>query len=620
MSAPAAAPTAREAARLVLGTAGHIDHGKTALALALTGRDTDRLPAEKARGISIELGFAPLELPSGRAVSLVDVPGHERFVRHMVAGSSGVDGYLLCVAADDGVMPQTVEHMAVLRLLGVRDGVVALTKADLADEETLGLVEAEARELVGPEVEVVPVCAPRGEGLPQLIEALERLAARLPRRTAGARARLFVDRAFSVVGAGTVVTGTIWGGPLAVGERVIALPGGAGARVRSIEVHDHAVAAAAAGRVALNLAGIEREDVPRGACIVRAGDGWEGSDLLDVALEWLPDAPAPLRTRRRLQAFLGTAELPATCVLLEGEALAAGERAYAQLRLDRPVPAEAGDRLVLRSAERRTVGGAVVVDPRPRRHGRGARAALRLAVLERADPVEVTALRLREAGARGLDPAGEDAEVLRTAGAVLLEDGPALDAGVAAGARAALLAALAGDSLPVAAALAATGLAGRGAEALAAALQREGAIVREGARLRLPGAREADPATAALAAMLADAGITPPTAGELGRRTGLTEPALRRALAQLREAGAVVQGADLWFDAAAAASARARAAEALASGPMTIAELRDLWGVGRKHALALAAHLDASGLTRRVGDHRALRRGAAGGAGSGGGG
>jgi len=598
-----------EPARLVLGTAGHIDHGKTALALALTGHDTDRLPAEKARGISIELGFAPLDLPSGRALSLVDVPGHERFVRHMVAGASGVDGFLLCVAADDGVMPQTVEHMAVLRLLGVRDGVVALTKADLADAETLALVAEEARGLVGEGVEIVPVSAPRGEGLPALVAALERLAGRLGRRTEGSRARLFVDRAFSIAGAGTVVTGTLWGGPLAVGERMAALPGGAVARLRGIEVHDRPVAAAAAGRVALNLAGLEREDVPRGACVVRAADGWEATALLDVDLAWLPDAPGPLRTRRRLQAFLGTAELAATCVLLEGEALAPGERAYAQLRLERAVPAEAGDRLVLRSAERRTVGGALVVDPRPRRHGRGAGAAVRLGVLQRADPVEVAALRLREAGGRGLDPAPEDEAALRAAGAVLLPGGPALDAGVAARAREALVAALAAGSLPRAAALAAMGLAPPAAEALVSALEREGVLLREGARLRLAGAAEEDPAAAGIAAVLAAAGIAPPTTGELARRAGLSEPALRRSLARLREAGAVVQGGELWFDAAAAAGARARAAEALAAGPMTIAQLRDLWGVGRKHALALAAHLDASGVTRRVGDQRVLRRG-----------
>src|SRR5262245_55763498 len=214
---------------LVLGTAGHVDHGKTALVLALTGRDTDRLAAEKARGISIELGFAPLALPSGRRMSLVDVPGHERFVRHMVAGASGVDGYLLCVAADDGVMPQTREHMAVLGLLGVGHGVVAVTRADLAPPEAAA---AGARELVGPGPEIVPVSVVTGEGVHEVRAALDRLAARLPRRTAGGRPRLFVDRAFTLRGAGTVVTGTLWGEGVSRGDRVVALPGGAAGRVR----------------------------------------------------------------------------------------------------------------------------------------------------------------------------------------------------------------------------------------------------------------------------------------------------------------------------------------------------------------------------------------------------
>ncbi|MEW6582284.1 MAG: selenocysteine-specific translation elongation factor, partial [Actinomycetota bacterium] len=228
-------------APLVVGTAGHVDHGKTALVLALTGRDTDRLPEEKARGISIELGFAPLTLPGGRVLSLVDVPGHERFVRHMVAGASGIDGYLLCVAADDGVMPQTREHVDVLRLLGVRDGVVAVTKADLIDPD---LAAEEVRDLLGDGPDVVAVSARTGEGIPDLVAALDRLAARLARRTAGGAPRLFVDRAFSVAGAGTVVTGTLWGGAVTPGDRVAVLPGGARGRVRGVQVHDRPVEAA----------------------------------------------------------------------------------------------------------------------------------------------------------------------------------------------------------------------------------------------------------------------------------------------------------------------------------------------------------------------------------------
>ena len=221
-----------------------MDHGKTSLVRALTGRDTDRLAAEVDRGMSIELGFAPLDLPSGRRVSLIDVPGHERFVRHMVAGSTGVNGYLLCLAADDGVMPQTREHMAVLDLLGVREGVVAVTRSDLADPAP---AMAQARALLGPGIEVVPVCAPSGDGIADLRDALERLVAGLAPRRAGGRPRLFVDRSFTVRGTGTVVTGTLWGGPIARGDRVRVVPGGQAARVRGLEVHDEPAERATGG-------------------------------------------------------------------------------------------------------------------------------------------------------------------------------------------------------------------------------------------------------------------------------------------------------------------------------------------------------------------------------------
>jgi selenocysteine-specific elongation factor len=591
---------------LVVATAGHVDHGKTALVLALTGRDTDRLPQEKARGISIELGVAPLRLPSGRVVSLVDVPGHERFVRHMVAGASGVDGYLLCVAADDGVMPQTREHLDVLRLLGVADGVVAITKVDLARPD---LAAEEVRDLVGEGPEIVAVCAPTGHGRAELLAALERLAARLGRRMAAGRPRLFVDRSFTVTGAGTVVTGTLWGGPLRPGDRVRALPHGAEARVRRVEVHDRPAAEAAGGRVALNLAGVERDEVPRGCCVVRAGDGWTVTERLDVALDWLPGAGPPLRTRRRLQAFLGTAELPATCVLLDRDEIPPGGRGYVQLRLDRALPAEAGDRVVLRSAERRTVGGATVIDPRPPRHGRGSPAARRLAVLESGRPEEVAALRLREAGGAGVPAPDPQRDALLAAGAVLL--GPrAVDPEVAARARAALCAAAARGPVPLATVPAVTGLAPPAAEALADALVREGILAREGRRLVASG-RVRDPAVEEVARVLAAAGLRPPGPSELAERAGLDRRELLAALAALCGDGRAVRAGDLWFDAAAAESARRAAERALAAGPRSLGELRDLWGVGRRHALALAAHLDRSGLTRRQGDLRVLRRGAA---------
>ena len=589
---------------LVLGTAGHIDHGKTALVFALTGRETDRLPEEKARGISIALGFAPLQLGADRVVSLVDVPGHERFVRHMVAGASGVDGYLLCVAADDGVMPQTVEHMAVLGLLGVTDGVVAVTKSDLIEPE---LAMAEARELVGDGVEIVPVSVVSGAGITELREALGRMAGRLERRTAAGRPRLFVDRVFSVAGAGTVVTGTLWGGAITVGDRVQLVPGTTVARVRGVEAHDVAVAVASGGRVALNLAGIERDEATRGVCVVRADDGWEPTTLLDVALQWLPDAGGPLRSRRRLQAFLGTAEVGATCVLLDADELVPSGRAYAQLRLDAPVPAAAGDRLVLRSAERRTVGGAYVIDPAPSRHGKASEAAERLALVEMGQDDALAALDIRRAGARGLRM---DAERARRAGAVALDGGWALAADVAVAATEALIDAV-GTGVAIASARVATGLDGDVADALIATVEREGRVVRQEARVVLPGQIVADPAAESVARILSAAGLRPPGLVELREQTGLPAKRLAAVLAELRTAGSVVAAGDLWFEAHAVAGAVDLARVFLAEGPKGIGELRDLWGVGRRHALALAAHLDAGGITRRVGDTRVLRRGAA---------
>jgi selenocysteine-specific elongation factor len=417
---------------LTLGTAGHIDHGKTALVAALTGVDTDRLPDEKARGISIELGYAPLSLPSGRRLSVVDVPGHERFVRTMVAGATGIDLYLMVVAADDGVMPQTFEHAAVLAALGVGEGVVAVTKADLTDPDRAA---REARELL-PGVEVVACSARTGAGVEKVRAALDRVAGRLQGRGGGdGEALLHVDRAFTIRGAGTVVTGTLWSGAVATGDRLVLLgrrdqvtP----VRVRSVQVHDQSVERAAAGqRVALNLAGLELREVGRGDAVAAPGTV-EPSLVLDCALE--------LRGARhgmRAHVHHGTREAPARLADLGG--------GLWQARLERPLLARAGDRVVVRSiAPPDTLGGGVVLDPAARRHGRRADALARLERLRRGEPepepevapeppvpvaapepepLPISALaleeRLREAGheppnATDLDP--DDLAALRTAG------------------------------------------------------------------------------------------------------------------------------------------------------------------------------------------------------------
>jgi selenocysteine-specific elongation factor len=441
-----------------LGTAGHIDHGKTALVRALTGVDTDRLPEERERGISIALGYAPLELPSGRRLSVVDVPGHERFVRTMVAGATGIDLYLMTVAADDGVMPQTREHATVLAALGVAVGVVAVTKADLADPARAW---AEAAELL-PGAEAVAVSARTGAGLDDLRAALDRAAARAGDRAAAPGGlRLHVDRAFSVRGAGTVVTGTLWSGTAARGDEVTIQPAGRRARVRSVEVHDEPVERAQAGqRVALNLAGVSRDEVARGDVIVAADAGRDAPPhagveasagvaasarrgaaatsrragvvaaaptfRVDVALWWesRPEGGA------RVAVHHGTREAAARLVELGGR--------FFQLRLEEPIVPLRGDRLVIRSlAPPDTLGGGVVLDPAPRRHGPSRDLLARLAALERGEePAEpqppAPAPEAPPPPPPLTDAALATAERLRTAGAEPPLDSELADADLAA--------------------------------------------------------------------------------------------------------------------------------------------------------------------------------------------
>ena len=393
---------------LTLGTAGHIDHGKTALVAALTGRSTDRLPEERARGISIELGYAPLELPDGRRLSVVDVPGHERFVRTMVAGATGVDLFLLCVAADDGVMPQTREHMAVMRGLGVADGVVAVTKADIGDAE---LAAEEAAELA-PGAPVVRVSALRRSGLDELLAALGDVAARQRGRAGGSgSARLHVDRSFTLRGIGTVVTGTLWAGTIGAGDAVTVLPRGLEARVRSVHVHDQPVERAAAGqRVALNLAGPGWRELGRGDVVVPRGAGLPVSYRLDVALD------GPVEAGSRVQVHHGTREAPARVALL-GEG-------FAQLRLEAPLVALPGDRVILRRiAPPDTLAGGSVVEPAARRHGPGDAVVERLRALQRGEVPEPEPAEPEPAAAEPEPEPLDDAELALAA--LLRSDGAA---------------------------------------------------------------------------------------------------------------------------------------------------------------------------------------------------
>jgi selenocysteine-specific elongation factor len=387
---------------MILGTAGHIDLGKTSLVRALTGVDTDRLPEEKRRGITIDLGFAPLQLDGIGTLGVVDVPGHEAFVRTMVAGATGIDLALLVVAADEGVMPQTREHLAILRLLGVRAGVVALTKADLVDDEWLALVRDDVIAAVadGPlaDAPIVAVSAVTGEGVEALRDALAAAARRVPGRSTADLFRMPIDRAFTIRGTGTVVTGTVWSGTLRRDATLRLFPSGDAVRVRGLQAHGHAVERIHAGeRAAIALAGVELSRVGRGAVLV-AGDAWRPSTVLRADVALLDDVARPVGPRNQLRLHLGTSEVGARLVATGG-ALAPGEHRPARIVVDEPVVARTGDRFVLRGGSPLgTVGGGVVTDPLAPQRAR--------AWAQRADSVaDALDQFLRESALTGLDVA-----------------------------------------------------------------------------------------------------------------------------------------------------------------------------------------------------------------------
>jgi selenocysteine-specific elongation factor len=394
---------------IIVGTAGHIDHGKTSLVRALTGVDADRLPEEKRRGITIDLGFAELDL-GGVRVGFVDVPGHERFVKNMLAGAHGIDAVALVVAADEGVMPQTREHFDICKLLGVRSGLVVVTKTDTVDEELLELVRAETEELVaGSFLEGAPtvaVSARTGAGLEELKEHLRAVAGRLPARSAETVARLPVDRAFTMRGFGAVVTGTLVSGEIAEGEEMELLPVGLRARVRGVQVHGAGVGRASAGqRTAVNLGGVEASTVARGMVLAPAGR-LAPTQVLDARVEMLAGAPRPLRSRQRVRLHVGTAEVLArVSVLEESGEVGEGSTGLAQLRLESPVVALPGDRFILRSySPQQTIGGGTILDAHATRHRGRDRADVRarLRAAEQADAPARLTLFVEAAGESGL--------------------------------------------------------------------------------------------------------------------------------------------------------------------------------------------------------------------------
>jgi selenocysteine-specific elongation factor len=360
---------------VILGTAGHIDHGKTALVKALTGIDTDRLKEEKERGITIELGFTFLDLPSGIRLGIVDVPGHEKFVKHMVAGAWGIDLVALVIAADEGVMPQTREHLDICSLLKVKKGLVILTKMDLVDAELLDLVKEEVKEIVQDTflkgAPILSVSSMTGEGIPDLVTTLDALSHDIEERSAEGLFRMPVDRVFTMKGFGTVVTGTMVSGTLSVGETVEILPGGLKGKVRSLQVYNQPVEKAFAGeRTAVNLQGIETSVVERGNVIVRP-ETFIPTQMVDTYLEYLSRASRPLKHRARVRFHVGTTLTIASPFLLDREGVSPGEGGYVQFRLDRPIVALPQDRFVIRDISAvQTLGGGVILDTLPAKHKR----------------------------------------------------------------------------------------------------------------------------------------------------------------------------------------------------------------------------------------------------------
>ena len=619
-----------------IGTAGHVDHGKSTLITALTGIDPDRLREEKERGLTIDLGFAWLQLPSGREVSIVDVPGHERFVRNMLAGVGGIDAALVVIAADEAVMPQTREHVAILDLLGIKRAVVALTKRDLVEDEWLALVREEiAEELAGTVVErapVVPVASPTGEGLDLLRGQLDRLLDTTPPKRDLGRPRLPVDRVFTLSGFGTVVTGTLLDGAIELGQELEILPGGRKTRARGLQSHKTKIEQVLPGRrVAINLGGVSTEDLARGAVV--ATPGWlRATRRLDLRLRLLPDAPRPLRNAAVVSLHTGTTEVVAKVTLLEQDRLLPGAEGWAQLHLHAPLAVVKGDLCIIRQlSPALTLGGGEIVDAHPaRRHRRRQPAVVQaLDVLARGDPdallLQMLALKeplapealLRLSGL-DQDTAAQALTRLRQSQQVI-ELGPTLMS--AAGwqdRRERLLGLVQSYHVrhPLRPGMSKEELRSRGRleprqfGASLARLVDEDALVEQGAgvrgadhevRLSAPQQATAD----AFVARLDRSPLAPPGLTELRAHLDDLSDELVEALAA--QGGIVRLTDDLCFTPAAYGEMKGMVVSHLQEhGTITVAAVRDRFQTSRRYALALLEYLDRVHVTRRIGDERVL--------------
>ena len=608
----------------VIGTAGHIDHGKSTLVTALTGIDPDRLAEEKRRGMTIDLGFAHLRLPGGLEVGIVDVPGHARFIRNMLAGTHGLDAVMLVIAADEGVMPQTREHLEIIDLLDVKRGVVVLTKVDLVDADWLALVRSEVQSAVeGTSLQgahVIPFSAVTGEGKEDLVAALDRLIRETPPRIDRDRPRLPIDRVFTMSGFGTVVTGTLVDGKLSVGEELEVVPRGLTARIRGLQQHNRKVETAApGGRVAANLAGVEKDELARGDVLARPKT-LGATRRIDATVRLLAAAPQSLRHGAELLLHTGTAEVGCRVIQLEGEEIAAGGRGWVQLYLERPIAAAANDRFILRiPSPAATIAGGTFIDVNPRKHARHDSAARQS--LERRAAGEVLQEELRKYP-RGVSmqallkaTLAPETEITtlkaRRLGDWLFDE----QAWRSISDRASRELEAYHGAYPLRAGMAREelrsklGVAPPSFPSVVQGLVEDGRVAENDGAVALPGhlveLNAVGGAAVQLVELLGRQPLAPPSLSEALKQSGAGTEVVRA----LSQRGDIVRvGDDVAFTKDAYEAAVAMVREIIAErGSITVAQLRDRMGASRRPVLALLEHLDSARVTRRVGDARVLR-------------
>ncbi len=630
----------------VLGTAGHVDHGKTALIKAITGVDTDRLKEEKQRGITIELGFASLALPSGRTLGIVDVPGHEKFIKNMVSGAAGIDLVMMVIAADEGIMPQTKEHLNICSLLGISKGMVALTKIDLVEKDWLNMVQSEITNfLKGTFLEgapIVPVSAIKKEGLNDLVRTLDAVTCQITEKADDGIFRLPVDRVFTMKGFGTVVTGTLVSDHIKTGDEIQILPENITARIRGIQVHNQTVEEAWSGqRTAINLQGIEKSTIERGNVLVRPQTVWP-SQRMDVLVEFLASNSKNLKNRSLVRLHTGTSEIIARIILLEKDELAPGQKEFAQIILSENDVVVAGDHFVLRSySPVTTIGGGLIIDPLPAKHKRhNTKIIEELNLLQKGTLPEKISVILERAGFKGINlrrlsfRLGINARKIRDALEILLsgrfaflldnDDTTVISANFFHQMEELIIKNIAayhknnslkeGISKEELKASQGNIVSPKLFNMVINSLNKNGTIVSDKDNVRLAGHQvefsgELDSLRRDIARIYNDAGLTPSSLSEVMNKFKDQKTKAQSIIKLMLKEGDLIQiNEELCFAGKALEKLRNDyKAQLIKDGKATPASFKDLTGLSRKYIIPLMEYFDTNKLTVRVGDHRILR-------------